>query len=908
MVLRKTNFYLSPKFKILLDFISALSIAILFQLTQNQAVLSQNLKLGVIKTEENTAQWEQINARLRSMNIDYCTIDFAFLPENLALNHLNTLFIPNGKTWNYLQVKTLEDWLNRGQIVIVSGETGSKSPPDLKNKLRSLLGAYWGFSLINDTNLNPVTVEQENWFNLTVPMEAIEGGVIIPFGVGRHTAAVWNTSGNLPAVVMGDQAVFMGWQWGEDQVASSSFDQTWLRAILNHYGAINTAQSTTGRPCRSYSNQGETPNNSQNSQVIEPSNDQQIPSNFLDHQSQTLVNEHQARIESQPLGENRVNTEDNPEELNFTPPPENFDWERELLTKEQDLRSLINRIESAFFTAQAYATSPRELTLEDKTINLISNSENNRSFNSLIEQAKQELNIILDLISQKKYEEAEIKILKIQDQLLENYPSDRSLAQPEIRYLWLDRGTIVKAKSEADLIPLFDQFAKAGINIIFMETLNAGYTIYPSQIAPEQNPLLKGWDPLKSAVKLAHERGMELHAWVWVFATANQRHNQILNQSADYLGPVLSRHLDWIMTDNQGNLFQPSSQKAFLDPSNPDVRAYLLSIFEEIVTNYDVDGLQLDYIRYPFQNPYFNDHYGYSLSAREQFFKITGVDPINLKIGDNLWQKWTEFKVKQIDTFVATVSEKLKAKKPNLIISAAVFPIEYNQRIEKIQQNWENWIKENYIDLLLPMTYGDNTKEFESLTEPIFQSKLTGSTLILPGIRIQNQSQISVLDQVQYARSLPTLGYGFFAADNFNSNLYQILLRTQGDENLTEIDLIFPHRQPFMAALQRYQRLQQEWNFWLDQGQLNLDEATIKQWKESQTNLINQLQVLVNQPNEMNYLLTQLQLRIFQSYFKTLMTEYGKINNYQVEVWNNRLLALEQLLNYGEKRNISVDN
>ncbi|NEQ63802.1 MAG: hypothetical protein F6K53_43515, partial [Moorea sp. SIO4A1] len=42
-----------------------------------------------------------------------------------------------------------------------------------------------------------------------------------------------------------------------------------------------------------------------------------------------------------------------------------------------------------------------------------------------------------------------------------------------------------------------------------------------------------GWDPLKAAVKLAHERGMELHAWVWMFAAANQRHNAVLDQPAD---------------------------------------------------------------------------------------------------------------------------------------------------------------------------------------------------------------------------------------------------------------------------------------------------------------------------------------------------------------------------------------
>ncbi|MEQ8959952.1 MAG: hypothetical protein RLP02_18835, partial [Coleofasciculus sp. C2-GNP5-27] len=72
---------------------------------------------------------------------------------------------------------------------------------------------------------------------------------------------------------------------------------------------------------------------------------------------------------------------------------------------------------------------------------------------------------------------------------------ERQLAQPEIRAIWLDRGTIVKAKSKQDLVNLFDQLAKAGFNTVFFETVNASYPIYPSQVAPEQNPLVRGWDP-----------------------------------------------------------------------------------------------------------------------------------------------------------------------------------------------------------------------------------------------------------------------------------------------------------------------------------------------------------------------------------------------------------------------------
>lgn len=946
MVLRKKDCYHSSQFKFLLKLISGLTLVFFWGFNINNVASSQTVQLGVVKTEENTPHWAEIVSRLREMNIDYCTVELSHFPQQLALSELNILFFPNLKTWSYIEVKTLEDWLNQGNKVIVSGETGANSSPDLKNKLRSLLGAYWGFALTTNTTLNPVTIQQQDWLNLRPPTDQIAGGVVIPFGVNSYTAAVWNTSGSLPAVVMGDRTVFMGWEWGKNEVAPSRLDQIWLRGILHHYGTLPPSQTKTGMLCSARISQTETisppPQNVDNRDSLEIN--QSIVSNEPTEINQPVVrNEsteiNQPRIREELPSENqeinpevipseiaglppqRENPPENPKPSRVrtetpvretiidedfsqpTPPPENFNWHRELLIKGEDLRGLINRFESTFLTAQAYETvGNQDLTLEDKGINLTTNTTSN----SLIEEAKTELNFVLELIAQSRYEEAEIKLLTIQNKLLENYPSDRNLAQAEIRYVWLDRGTIVKAKSEADLIPLFDQFAQAGINIIFMETLNAGYTIYPSNIAPSQNPLIQGWDPLKSAVKLAHERGIELHAWLWMFATANQRHNQILNQPQNYLGPVLSEHPEWAITDNKGNLFQPSSQKAFLDPANPEVRAYLLSILEEVTTNYNVDGIQLDYIRYPFQSVYGNDTHGYGLSSRQQFFKLTGVDPITLTFNDNLWEKWTDFRTQQIDSFVATVSQRLKEKKPNLILSVAVFPMAYYERIDKIQQNWERWIKEGYIDLLLPMTYAENTTDLERLTKAVFRENFAGSTLILPGLKLQNQSEMMVLDQVQLVRSLPTLGYGLFAAEGFNSNIYEVFFRTQGNQYLTNENPIFPHRQPFLAVIQRYQRLQQEWNFWLDQGQLKIDETALKNWKEAQTKLTNRLQTLVNEPTERNFLLTQLELDLFQRDFKIWMKEYKKVNSYQVEVWNNRLLALEELLNYGE--NIVIDN
>jgi uncharacterized lipoprotein YddW (UPF0748 family) len=59
--------------------------------------------------------------------------------------------------------------------------------------------------------------------------------------------------------------------------------------------------------------------------------------------------------------------------------------------------------------------------------------------------------------------------------------------------------------------------------------------------------------------------------------------------------------------------------KPFLDPANLEVREYLLNLYAEIFNRYQVDGLHLDYIHYPFQDPFCGRTYGYGKAAREKF-------------------------------------------------------------------------------------------------------------------------------------------------------------------------------------------------------------------------------------------------------------------------------------------------
>ncbi|NJM97084.1 MAG: family 10 glycosylhydrolase [Phormidesmis sp. RL_2_1] len=363
----------------------------------------------------------------------------------------------------------------------------------------------------------------------------------------------------------------------------------------------------------------------------------------------------------------------------------------------------------------------------------------------------------------------------------------RTIQRSEVRSIWLDRETIVTAGSREGLARVFERFKAAGINTVFVETVNAGYPIYPSQVAPEQNPLTRQWDPLQAAVDLGKAHNMEIHAWVWIFAAGNQAHNPLVGQPASYPGPILSARPDWAGYDRSGNLIIPGQTKPFLDPANPEVRQYLFDLLGEIASRYDVDGIQFDYIRYPFQDAANNRTFGYGTAARQQFQQLTGVDPIELSPQNRdqrqryLWNQWTAFRIQQVTSFVSEASQRLRRQRPELILSAAVFADDTYKRQQEIQQDWEDWADQGLVNWIVLMSYASNTRDFEALIRPWVVESSYRSTQVIPGIRLLNLPAAAALDQLQLLGQLATSGYALFAADNLNGEMQAMLASTQGE-------------------------------------------------------------------------------------------------------------------------------
>lgn len=370
----------------------------------------------------------------------------------------------------------------------------------------------------------------------------------------------------------------------------------------------------------------------------------------------------------------------------------------------------------------------------------------------------------------RRFYQADEDLQKARQEFALSFAKAMPVRRIEGRSVWLDRGTIVATKGPSGMSKLFDRLKNAGINIVYFETDNAGFAMFPSKIY-QQNPETKGWDPLGCAVTEAHKRGMELHSWNWIFAVGNIRHNPIIGKDPDYPGPVLSAHdLSWALASSTGSLLPYNQPEFWIDPANPEGRQHIKDFLLEIATKYDIDGLQYDYIRYPFNN--IGSEMGYDWVGRMRFEQETGLslDKLDTKTRE-VWQAW---KIMQVNTFVEDTANALRTARPSIKLSAAVYATPRRLRLMQIQQDWEIWVTNGWLDTVNPMTYRSSPTEFGLLAQSCREAS-QDKALVFPGLKIMSLDTAGFVEQLDRSREIGTLGTTVFAVAQLDDKKVELL-------------------------------------------------------------------------------------------------------------------------------------
>ena len=333
------------------------------------------------------------------------------------------------------------------------------------------------------------------------------------------------------------------------------------------------------------------------------------------------------------------------------------------------------------------------------------------------------------------------------------------LPKREVRAVWLTtiggldwphsyaQNELMAGRQKQELRDILDKLQRAGINTVLFQARVRGTVVYPSQLEPWDGCLSgvpgrsPGYDPLAFAIDECHKRGMELHAWVVTIPVGKW----------NALGCKTLRN-------KYPQLIKRIGEEGYMDPENTATATYLANFCKEITDRYDVDGIHLDYIRYP------------------ETWKIN--------IAHDAARR-------NITAIVRAIGEKVKASKPWIKYSCSPigkfsdlsrFASNGWNAYAKVCQDAQGWLRDGLMDALFPMMYFQGNHFFPFAIDWAEQSY---GRMLVPGLGIyfmspseKNWSLDVITREMQVARQYG-MGHAYFRSKFFTDNLKGIYAYAQ---------------------------------------------------------------------------------------------------------------------------------
>ena len=322
----------------------------------------------------------------------------------------------------------------------------------------------------------------------------------------------------------------------------------------------------------------------------------------------------------------------------------------------------------------------------------------------------------------------------------------------EVRAVWLTtlngldwpttKGISYEAieRQKSQFKAILDQLDRSNVNTILLQTRVRATTIYPSKYEPFDGCITgkpgqrPGYDPLQFAIEECHKRGMELHAWVVAIPVGKWNSIGCRN-----------------LRDKHPSIVMKKGEEGYMNPENNLTSDYIASICQEITERYDIDGIHLDYIRYP-------ENWKYKVSKSEGRNHITRiVRKINKAVKDI--KPWVKISCSPIGKFS----------------DLSRYPSRGWNAYDAVCQDAQGWLKEGLMDQLYPMMYfrGDNFYPFA-----IDWAENTHGRTIAPGLGIwllsrgegNNWPLVDITREMHVLRQLG-MGHTYFRSRFFTDNV-----------------------------------------------------------------------------------------------------------------------------------------
>ena len=283
---------------------------------------------------------------------------------------------------------------------------------------------------------------------------------------------------------------------------------------------------------------------------------------------------------------------------------------------------------------------------------------------------------------------------------------------PQFRAYWVDSfgpGLYTPAQVEQ----LVADVRAANMNAIIAQVTRRADCLCNRAVMPRTEAEIdpEPFDPLQTLLDRAHAAGIEVHAWInagimWAVDTPPRDPTHVFHSH----GPAAPDADRWVLARSDGAI--RGGNLYFFDPGHPGAADYIVAMALSIITNYDVDGINLDYIRYPDYNPGEGvPAWGYSPVSLARFRTLTGR--VDVPAPDD--PEWAAWRLEQITAIVRRIYLEAYAINPLVRISADTVtygdigrePGRWMQSrpYREVLQDWRAWMEEGILDLNIPMNY-----------------------------------------------------------------------------------------------------------------------------------------------------------------------------------------------------------
>lgn len=320
-----------------------------------------------------------------------------------------------------------------------------------------------------------------------------------------------------------------------------------------------------------------------------------------------------------------------------------------------------------------------------------------------------------------------------------------------IRGVWVTTTASTALDSRANIKEMVANCKAAGINHIFVVVYNNARTIYPSTvmqntIAKPQLERLAGRDPLQECIEEAHAAGLKLHAWFEYGFSSSYSANG---------GPIVAAKPNWAAKDINGALVVKNGFD-WLNGLHPEVQQYIIDLFKEVVTRYDVDGVQGDDRLPAMPSTGGYDDYTVNLYKTEN----GGANPPSLS-SDAGWITW---RANKLNLFLKRLRTEVKAIKPAVMITMSPSPYPFS--INEYLQDWPTWVDSSWVDAVMPQCYRYTIADYDNVLTQQKSYYRNSNIPFYPGVLVKSgttvQSDGLLSQMIQSNRNRGFKGEVFF--------------------------------------------------------------------------------------------------------------------------------------------------